>query len=141
MLNAHPTANFTTALQAGNAWRMETRFLMEQSNADLEIKALIFDYFSQFINHISQKVTCSKFHLIENRLCTWLLMLQDRTGNRLKLTHEQIALSLGTNRPTITQITQKLREEEMIDYMRGKISIRNRRRLEAAACSCYMPVY
>lgn len=141
LLNNHRTENFTQILQAGHALQIDLKSLNFQLHDFAEIKKSIFDYFNQYINQISRKVICNRFHLIENRLCSWLLMLQDRTGkSQLNLTHEQIALSLGTHRPSITQITKKLREQEMIDYLRGKIFILNRSKLEAAACSCYMPI-
>lgn len=141
LFNAHRAENFTQILQAGYALQMDSEFLRGKFNEHAEVKELIFDYFNEFVNQISQRVICRGFHLVENRLCCWLLMLQDRAGGgKLDLTHEQIALSLGAHRPSITQITKKLREEEIIDYKRGAIFILNRGKLENAACSCYVPV-
>ena len=142
LFHAHRAENFTQILQAGHALEMDSEFLSEKLNDCPEIKESIFEYFNEFIKQISQRVICNGFHLIENRLCCWLLMLQDRTGGsrKLNLTHEQIALALGAHRPSITQVTKKLRDEEIIDYMRGAIFILNRDKLEADACSCYVPI-
>ncbi len=141
LFHAHGTENFTHILQAGHALQMDVEFLSKKLNSCPEIKELIFEYFNEFVNQISQRIICNGFHLIEHRLCSWLLMLHDRTGSsKLYLTHEQIALALGAHRPSITQITKKLRDAEIIDYMRGAIFILNRNKLEADACSCYVPV-
>lgn len=142
LLNNQMSENFTQILQSGNALQIDSELLIEKLNEYAEIKELIFNYFNVFVNQISQRFICNGFHLIENRLCSWLLMLHDRAGDeKLKLTHEQIALSLGTHRPSITQITKKLRSKKIIDYSRGAISILNRAKLEAAACSCYTPIH
>jgi len=78
------------------------------------------------------------YHSVKERLCTWLLMVQDRCGrSTLNLTHEQIARTLGVYRPSITCIAQELREKKLIDYSRGGISICNRDRVEEVACTCY----
>ena len=141
LFHAHRAENFTQILQAGHALQINSEFLRGKLNDCPEIKEPIFEYFNEFIKQISQRVICNGFHLIENRLCWWLLMLQDRTGtSKLNLTHEQIALSLGAHRPSITQITKKLRDEEIIDYMRGAIFILNRDKLEADSCSCYVAI-
>ncbi len=141
LLNGLPAANFTKVLQAGNALRIDSDLLFEQFNNNSEMRKVFFDYLYHSINAISQKIICNGFHLIENRLCSWLLMLQDRTGKcKLKLTHEQIALSLGAHRPSITQITKKLRDEKIIDYSRGKIFILSQSKIRTAACPCYASV-
>lgn len=141
LINDYPAHNFTQVLQAGYALRVNSEFLVKTLNDETEVKKSIYDYLNQFINYISQKTVCNGFHLIESRLCCWLLMIQERTGgSHLTLTHEQIALSLGTCRPTITQITKELRREKMIEYIRGKISILDRHKMKAAACSCYVPI-
>ncbi len=133
--------NFTQILQGGIALQISCEKLSAMFNDDAETKDLFFDYFNRFVNQISQRAVCSNFHLIENRLGCWLLMLQDRAGSdKLHLTHEQIAFSLGTHRPSITQAANKLREAELIDYKRGVISILNRGKLETFACSCYAPL-
>ena len=70
---------------------------------------------------------------------TWLLMVQDRCGRTtLNLTHEQIARTLGVYRPSVTCIAQELRDMKLINYSRGGISICNRKKVEASACTCYL---
>ncbi len=141
LLNANRAENFTQVLQAGYAWQIDSEFFRQTSNDYMEIKEVISNYLNRLINQISQRIVCKGFHLTENSLCSWLLMLQERSGgDKLKLTHEQIALSLGTHRPSITQIMKKLRNQEIIDYTRGIISILSSSKLKASACSCYVSI-
>ena len=68
-------------------------------------------------------------------------MVADRSDeSRLSLTHDQISCFLGVHRPSITCIAQDLRHSGMIDYVRGKISILDRQKLENLACECYSMV-
>jgi Mn-dependent DtxR family transcriptional regulator len=81
------------------------------------------------------------YHSVEERLCTWLLLIRDLGGlSRMKLTHEQIARALGVYRPSVTSIALEMRKRKLIDYSRGGISITDRAGLEAAACDCYQEI-
>ena len=126
---------------AGTAFKIKTDIFRREFAHNRTIQVGLFDYANLFISQISQKVICNNYHCIEERFCTWLLMLHDRCGgNRLNLTHEQIAGYLGVNRPSITHITQSLRKKKFIDYLRGKLFILDRRGLEKSACVCYAAV-
>lgn len=138
VFNCQQSPNWTQVSIAGQALRIDSKVLMEEFKHCSEIQELLFDYVNLYINQISQKVICNGYHSVEERLCCWLLMIQDRClRDKLALTQEQIARSLGVHRPSITITTQSLREKEIIDYIRGKISILDRQKLESAACVCY----
>lgn len=141
MFNSCLPRFFTQISVAGTAFKIRTDIFRREFAHNRTFQVGLFDYANSFISQISQKVICNNYHCIEERFCTWLLMLQDRCGgNRLNLTHEQIAGYLGVNRPSITHITQALREQEIIDYQRGKIFILDRDGLENFACVCYAAV-
>ena len=92
-----------------------------------------------YIRQISQRAICNMYHSVKERLCTWLLLVQDRCGKKtLKLTHEQIARILGVYRPSVTCIALEMRKDNLIDYSRGGLSIRNREKMEDSACDCYL---
>jgi hypothetical protein len=44
---------------------------------------------------------------------------------------------LGVRRATVNTVAVQFQEAGYIDYSRGQIRIRNRRRLEAVSCRCY----
>jgi CRP-like cAMP-binding protein len=134
----HNVAPWTQTLLGGNAYRINTAIFKQEFNGCGFLQTSLLEYLNLYIKQISQRVVCNNHHIIEERFSTWLLMLDDRCGkNKLVLTHEQIAQMLGVHRPSITCIAQDLRNKGIINYIRGRISILNRKKLEESACECY----
>ena len=85
-----------------------------------------------------QMQLCNMFHPVEQRLTRWLLVMSDLLANPdIPLTHETIATTLGVRRPTVTLVVGSLGRAGLIEERRGRITIRDRARLEAACCDCY----
>jgi CRP-like cAMP-binding protein len=102
------------------------------------MRKLLAPYMDQYIRQLSQRAICNMFHSVRERFCTWLLLVQDRCGRKtLKVTHEQIARTLGVYRPSVTCIALEMRKENLIDYSRGGVSIKDREGMESGACGCY----
>ncbi|MFL9923638.1 helix-turn-helix domain-containing protein [Herbaspirillum lusitanum] len=81
---------------------------------------------------------CIRFHTINERLAKWLLMNHDRlNSNAVDVTQEFISLMLGVRRVGITAAATSLREMGLIEYSRGRLTILDRKKLEAVACDCY----
>lgn len=77
-------------------------------------------------------------HPIDGRLARWLLMSCDRAmGDELELTHEFMAFMLGTRRAGVTEAAGRLQDMGLIRYRRGRVTLLDRRGLEAASCECY----
>lgn len=47
---------------------------------------------------------------------------------------------IGSRRAGVTVTAGMLQRDGIINYLRGHIHIRDRRRLEAAACECYQTI-
>jgi CRP-like cAMP-binding protein len=138
VLGTNPPLHRAKTTIKGTAWRIKTETLRQEFARGGTLQTRLLDYVNLHINQISQRLVCKSFHLLEKRLCNWLLMLHDRVKtNRLKMTQERAALLLGANRPTITIAAQMLRQKGFIDYSRGGIKILDRRGLEDSACECY----
>jgi CRP-like cAMP-binding protein len=136
---SHLAPNCTQVTQAGTAKRIDAASFERILRSNQALRESLIMFVDPYIRQISQKAICNMYHSVKERLCTWLLMVQDRCGRTtLNLTHEQIARTLGVYRPSITCIAQELREKGLIDYSRGGISIVDRDMVEEAACSCYM---
>src|ERR1700731_3940042 len=87
---------------------------------------------------VAQTAACNRLHDIEQRLARWLLMTQDRVDSEsLPITHDFLATMLGTDRPSVTLAAGTLRARNLIEYSRGAVKIRNRKKLEKTACECY----
>jgi CRP-like cAMP-binding protein len=138
LLGTEPAFQRSQITIKGAAWKIKTEILRQELVKPGKLQALIFDYVNYHMNHILQRLICKSFHVIEQRFCSWLLMLQDRAKTeQLPVTHENTALLLGSQRPSITMVAQILRKKGLIDYSRGGIFIQDRRKMENAACECY----
>jgi Mn-dependent DtxR family transcriptional regulator len=70
-----------------------------------------------------------------------LLMSLDRLpSSELVMTQEMIANMLGVRREGVTEAAGKLQAAGLIEYSRGKITVLDRRQLEARVCECYAVV-
>lgn len=136
--DAHLSPNCCQVSQAGSAKKIDIETFDKLLRSNDQLRTAMSRFVDQYIRQISQKAICNMYHSVKERLCTWLLMVQDRCGRTtLNLTHEQIARTLGVYRPSITCIAQELRRARLINYSRGGISISDRKGTERVACTCY----
>jgi len=90
---------------------------------------------------VAQLAACNRLHEIDERLARWLLMCQDRVdSNTLPLTHEFLAQMLGTGRPSVSIAAGMLEGSGLIENLRGRVRVLDRKGLEKAACECYAVV-
>ena len=57
-----------------------------------------------------------------------------------RLSHEFLAMMLGSTRPTVTVVAGTLQKAGFIKYIHGHITVLDRPGLEAASCECYRTV-
>ncbi len=132
-------ANCTQVSQAGSAVKIEAPVFKKMLRVNPELAGVFSPHLDHYIRQISQRAICNMYHSVKERLCTWLLLVQDRCGKKtLKLTHEQIARILGVYRPSVTCIALEMRKSHLINYSRGGLSICDRHKMEDSACDCYM---
>jgi CRP-like cAMP-binding protein len=87
---------------------------------------------------MGQIAACNRLHDLDQRLARWLLMCQDRVdSDSIRLTHEFLAQMLGSGRPSVSLAAAILEREGLIENLRGRMKILNRKQLEVAACECY----
>jgi CRP-like cAMP-binding protein len=138
IFNTPRPAYWTQVVLAGSALRVKAEVIREEFLRGTGMQQVLLAYASTRIAQLSQRAVCNGRHLVEERLCSWLLMIHDRVGdNELPLTHEQMARHLGTRRAGITCVATSLRDKGIISYKRGHLRILDRQLLEAAACECY----
>jgi CRP-like cAMP-binding protein len=125
----------------GDALRLSARALRVELQRSNALAALLLRYTQALLTQISQTAVCNCLHPLEQRLCRWLLLCDDRTGNaELALTHALLAAMLGVRRESVTAAASKLRDANLIGYRRGRIAVVNRRGLEGRVCECYQVV-
>lgn len=90
---------------------------------------------------VAQTAGCNRLHDLEQRLSRWLLLTQDRVGSGLlRITHEFLAMMLGTDRPSVSLAAGGLQKKRIIEYTHGTVKVLNRKKLEATACECYRAI-
>ncbi|MGD9562254.1 MAG: Crp/Fnr family transcriptional regulator [Pyrinomonadaceae bacterium] len=133
-----PAVNCAQVCVGGTAYKIEVEILERELTYSKPLQRWLHDQINAYIKQISQKVICNTHHAVEERFCTWLLMLHDRSGkSRFNMTQEYIAGVLGVYRPSVTCMAKSLREKNVIDYVRGQIFITDKRKLRSMSCACY----
>ena len=133
--------NRAVVQSAGAAFRMKTKVLQDEFARGGVFQRLLLRYTQALMTQMSQTAVCNRLHTIEQQLCRWLLLSHDRLeSDELVMTQELIANMLGVRREGITNAAGRLQEGGLISYVRGRITIRDRRGLEAAVCECYRVV-
>lgn len=126
---------------AGLALRMKAQALREEFARGGPLQIELLRYTQALLTQVSQTAVCNRLHVVEQRLCRWLLLCHDRVGtNQLQLTQELISSMLGGRRESVTVAAGRLQDAGVIRYSRGHITILDRKRLEAFACECYSTV-
>ncbi|MET0650350.1 MAG: Crp/Fnr family transcriptional regulator [Pyrinomonadaceae bacterium] len=141
VFNVPPPSYMSEVTLSGSALRARVEVLRQEFARGGALQQVLVKYAAARIALLSRRAVCNGNHRVEERLCTWLLMMHDRAGDQpLALTHERISRHLGTRRAGVTSAATLLRDRGLIDYARGRISITDREALEAAACECYPAV-
>lgn len=125
----------------GTALCMSTpRFKCELRDS-IALQRMLNRYLYVMIAQLSKSAACTHFHGLETRLARWLLMTHDRArADDFSLTHKLLADMLGVRRSGVTIAAGALQKKKIIRYARGRITILDRKRLEAASCGCYTTI-
>ncbi|MGB9181868.1 MAG: Crp/Fnr family transcriptional regulator [Pyrinomonadaceae bacterium] len=133
--------NRAVVQSAGRAVRMKARALQTEFALGSKFQQLLLRYTQALITQISQTAVCNRLHAVEQQLCRWLLLSHDRVqADELVMTQELIADMLGVRREGVTVAAGQLQDAGAISYVRGRIKILDRQKLEAIACECYKVV-
>jgi len=125
----------------GTALRMTAAQLSQLLRENRALRRLINRYLYVLLAQQSRSIACTRFHEIKARLARWLLLTHDRAhADHFRLTHQYLADMLGVQRSAVTIAAGALQRNKVIRYVRGEITVLDRRGLEAASCECYRAV-
>lgn len=132
------TTSRTVVQSAGYAFRLSAIALQNEFNRAGPAMHLLLRYTQALIAQMSQTAVCNRHHSLDQQLCRWLLLSLDRLdGNELVMTQELIGNMLGVRREGVSMAALKLQESNLIQYVRGRITVLDRAGLEARTCECY----
>jgi len=140
-LGGDTTPNRAVVQIAGGAIRMEAATLRQEFARGGSFQHLLLNYTQALITQISQTAVCNRLHSVEQRLCRWLLLSHDRVkSDELAMSQEFISNMLGGRRESVTVAARRLQDAGLIRYVRGHITVLDRKGLEATVCECYQVV-
>jgi CRP-like cAMP-binding protein len=126
---------------AGQALRMTVDAFRAHIGPNTTLRQLLLRYTQFFLGQVAQSAACNAVHLVEPRLCRWLLMLRGRIeGDQFPLTQEFLASMLGVRRASVSVVARGLRDRGLIEYTRGQLTILDRIGLEGSSCECFRAV-
>jgi CRP-like cAMP-binding protein len=123
----------------GKAVRMKRQtFMKEVVERDSPLNLAIANYVDAYLTLTAITAACNRIHHIEERLCRWLKMIQNRvTGDSFPMRQEFLAYMLGVHRPSISIAASALKKAGLIRYERGTLTVLDSKGLEDGCCECY----
>jgi CRP-like cAMP-binding protein len=126
---------------AGSAYRITAKNMSTVLDRCPVLRKRLQHYEQDIAAQAAQIAACNRLHDANQRMARWILMSHDRLGGEeLHLTHEFLAHMLGMRRASVTVALGFLQKKNLIKYTKGTVKIRDRSRLEAAACECYSAI-
>ena len=138
LMGASSTANDCYCQVRGSAIMISADLYGELSSTNAGFRQLLDRYMQAYVNMLGQLAACNRLHSVYERCSRWLLMTHDRVSFKdIPLTHEYLAMMLGTGRSGVTIAAATLQQAGFIRYAHGIITILDRPGLEDASCECY----
>ncbi|MCJ2011078.1 Crp/Fnr family transcriptional regulator [Methylobacterium sp. J-076] len=136
-----PASTHAVVQIAGPMLRIEAVILQDIKRHSPTVRDLFARYSDCLLAQVLQSSACNALHPIEQRCLRWLQTLHDRIGSPvLPITHELLAAMLGVQRTYLTRILRTLQDQGLIKVGRGRITVVDRQKMEAAACDCHARV-
>lgn len=126
----------------GNGFSVKAKVLRELAESSSEFRSHLQLAIQGYLVQTAQTAACNRIHELEERLARWLMMCSDRVqSDHIPITHEFLAMMLGTRRSSVSIAAGILHKSGLITYSRGSVTIQNREGLSHAACECYQSVF
>jgi CRP-like cAMP-binding protein len=137
ILNGQQAVNRAMIQIPGPVAIIEKERLLACAASDSFLLRKIADHEEFMFAQAQQSAACNAVHLVEARLCRWLLQVHDVTGSdTLRIKQELLAQILGARRTTVSLVAGQLQNAGLIRCRRGVISLVDFPGLEEGACEC-----
>lgn len=126
------------AARAGRALRVPAQSVLRAFRQYAAFRSGLLHFYGAFNAQVVQRSICHRVHTIDEQLCTWLLLMHDRSGNdRLSCTHEAVGGFLGGRREGVSIAIRRLRRDGLVRSGYRCLVVLDRMGLEARSCECY----
>ncbi len=96
------------------------------------LQAFVFDLLSRRLSEVLTTVEEVAFHRVDQRIMRHLLELPQQEG-LIQVTHQAIAVDLGTSREVVSRILKELESQGLLQLQRGAIQLTDINELVARA--------
>ena len=128
----------TVVAIGGDAYALGIDELDRAMEEDGSFRHVLTQYSHALLVHSMRLTGCTGLHSLEQRCARWMLTTLDRVeGNRFSVTHEFLAMLLGSSRPAVSTVIEKFKNRGILAIERGRVVIGHRDRLLAVSCECY----
>jgi len=123
---------------AGHAYRLKAQVLKDEFYRGGALQRLLLLFASSLITQMVQTAACNRHHEVDQQLCRWMLLSLDRLpSSRISMTEKLVGNMLGLTPVQVTKATGVLKNEGLIHYDAGEITVLDRPGVEARSCECY----
>jgi CRP-like cAMP-binding protein len=141
LMGGNSTTMRAVVQSAGKAWRMPAQAVVAEVAAGGPALRLLLLYTQALLTQMTQTAACNRHHSLHQQFCRWLLMSFDRLGgDEMVMSQKLIAKMLGVKSDEVTPAAAVVQGTGAIDYRDGRITLLDRKALEAASCECYAAV-
>jgi CRP-like cAMP-binding protein len=124
---------------AGSAQRIPADRLRRLLSEKGDVRRVFLRYTHNVINEMAGAAFANAKATIPQRVARWILMAQDRLDtDEIQITHEALAIALGTRRPGVTAAVHDLVAQRRIAARRATIVVLDRAALVAMSAPFYV---
>jgi CRP-like cAMP-binding protein len=129
LLGVDPSPHTALMQVGGSALQISIEDLRHQMDLTPLLRERLLLFVNEISNQIAETSCANALHSVETRLARWLMMVTERIGSELNLTHEAIAGALGSRRASVTMAMHVLEGEKAIKSTRSRILVIDRAKL------------
>ena len=119
------------------AMRMRTEVLRRELERGGRLLTLLQHNTHVVIVTMAQLILCNRTHRLDQRAARWLLQVDERVeGAPFRVTQDFLAQMIGVQRPALSVAMRQFKDDRLVSYSRGQITIANRDGLLARSCGC-----
>ena len=123
---------------ASSGWLLPTARLAAELRREDNLRALLQSGMRSIVEQAAQNVLCNRLHTVEERLSRWLLLVSDVVeSDSFVLTQANLSHMIGARITGVSETASALRRAGLIEYKRGRITLLDRKAMQATACECY----
>jgi CRP-like cAMP-binding protein len=122
----------------GEAHALDIDDLDHEMQENENFRDLLTQYSHALLIHSMRLTGCTGLHTLEQRCARWILMTLDRvSADRFSITHEFLAMLLGSSRPGVSIVVEHFERQGILKVERGRLLIGDRDQLLGMSCDCY----